>query len=218
MYRTEPREKVGVSKSLLQALSQSKEGERTSRSLITALEGTDMTETVSFEDQFKLPDLVLTDGGDRVSKQENELLKPPQWTVSKPWKYIRTHFDKEKIKLGAALQREEQRKWAEDVLQLKGNIEDEEEVEGDTRKEQMKKEWAERYARRMREREEEEEEKTEKIEDITEGRTQSKGDSKAKETKKPHGGKRKVEVMQQEVDEEEEEYDERPEESSRKRR
>ena len=217
MYRTELKEKVDISKSLLQAISQLKEGERTSRSLITALEGTHMTEAVLFEDQFKLPDLVSMEGGDQASKQEKELLKPPQQTVSKHQKYIHMHFNKEKIKIGAALQREEQRKWAEDALQLKGNIEEDEEVEGDTCKEQLKKERAERYTQRAREREEEEEE-TEKIEDITEGRTQSKGDSKTKETKKPHGGKKKTEVMQQEVDEEEEDYEERAEGSSRKRR
>ena len=84
MYRTEPKEKAGVSKSLLQALSQSKEDEMTSRSLIAALEGTAMGEAVSLEDQFKLPDLVLMEGGDQTSQQEKELLKPPQQPVSKP--------------------------------------------------------------------------------------------------------------------------------------
>ena len=78
MYRTEPREKASVSKSLLQALAQLKEDEMTSRSLITALEGTAMGEAVSFEDQFKLPDLVTTEGGDQTLQQEKELLKPPQ--------------------------------------------------------------------------------------------------------------------------------------------
>ena len=218
VYRTELKRKVGASKNLLQAISQSKEGERTSRSLIMALEGADMTEPVSFEDQFKLPDLVSTEGGDQVSEHEKELLKPPQWPVNKPRKYIHTHFDKEKIKLGAALQREEQRKWAEDALQSKENIKDDEGIEEDTHKEQMKKERAERYAQRVRERKEEEEDETEKIENITESGMQLKGEGKAKETKKPHGSKRKVETMQQEVDEEEEEYEERPEESSRKRR
>ena len=55
----EPKEKAGISKSLLQALAQSKEDEMTSRSLIVALEGTAMGEAVSFEDKFKLPDLVF---------------------------------------------------------------------------------------------------------------------------------------------------------------
>ena len=143
MYRTEPKEKAGVSKSLLQTLAQLKEDETTSRSLIVALEGTATGELVSFEDQFKLPDLVSMEGGDQTSQQEKEHLKPPQWPVSRPQKYICTHFNKEKIKIGAAIQREEQRKRAEDALQLRGDIEEDltqEEIEENIRKEQLKKE------------------------------------------------------------------------------
>ena len=143
MYRTEPKEKAGVSKGLRQALAQLKEDETTSRSLIAALEGTAMGEVASFEDQFKLPDLVLMEGGDQTSQQEKELLKPPQQPVSRPQKYIRTHFNKEKIKIGATVQREEQRKRAEDALQLRGNVEQDltqAEVEENTCKEQLKKE------------------------------------------------------------------------------
>ena len=139
----EPKEKAGVSKSLLQALSQSKEDEMTSRSLIAALEGTDMGEAVSFEDQFKLSHLVLTEGGDQISQCEKELLKPHQRPVSRPRKYICTHFNKEKIKIGAAIQREEQRKRAEDALQSRGDVEQDltqAEVEENTHKEQLKKE------------------------------------------------------------------------------
>ena len=47
---------------------------------------------------------------------------------------------------------------------------------------------------------------------------QSKGRRKAKEQKKPRGGKGKVEPVQQEIDEEEEEYEERAEGLPRKRR
>ena len=103
----------------------------------------DKGEAVSFEDQFKLLDLVLTEGGDQTSQQEKELLKPPQWPVSKPRKYICTYFNKEKIKIGATIQREEHRKKAEDVLQLKGNIKEDltqEELEENTHKEKLKKE------------------------------------------------------------------------------
>ena len=53
------------------------------------------------------------------------------------------HFNKEKIKIGATIQREEQRKRAKDALQLRGNIEEDltqEEVEENTHKEQLKKE------------------------------------------------------------------------------
>ena len=48
--------------------------------------------------------------------------------------------------------------------------------------------------------------------------TQVKGGSKAKEPKKPHGSKGKVEVVQEQIDEEEEEYEERAEGSLRKRK
>ena len=139
----EPKEKAGVSKGLLQALSQLKEDEMTSRSLIAALEGTDTGEAVYFKDQFKLPDPVLMEGGDQILQQEKELLKPPQRPVSRPQKYIRMHFNKEKIKIGVAIQREEQRKRAEDALQSKGDVEQDltqAEVKENTRKEQLKKE------------------------------------------------------------------------------
>ena len=67
VYRTEPKEQTGVSRSLLQALAQLKEDEMTSRSLIAALEGTATGESVSFKDQFKLPDLVSMEGGEQTS-------------------------------------------------------------------------------------------------------------------------------------------------------
>ena len=190
----------------------------TSRSLIATLEGTAMGEAAFFEDQFKLPDLVLAEGGDQTSQQEKELLKPPQRPVSRPQKYIHMHFNKEKIKIGAAIQREEQRKRAEDALQLRGDIDEnltQEEVGENTRKEQLKKERAERYAQRSREREKEE---MEKIEDIVKSRMQSKGSSKTKESKKPRGNKGKVEAVQEQLNEEEEEYEERAEGALRKRK
>ena len=99
VYRTELKEQAGVSRGLLQALAQLKEDETASRSLIVALEGTAMGESVSFEDQFKLPDLVSMEGGEQTLQQEKELLKPPQQPVSKPRKYICTHFNKEQIKI-----------------------------------------------------------------------------------------------------------------------
>ena len=111
------------------------------------MEGTATGESVSFEDQFKLPDLVSMEGGEQTSQQERDLLKPPQKPASKPQKYIRTHFNKEQIKIGATIQKEQQRKRAEDALQLKGDIEDkltQEEVEENICKEQLKKEQAER--------------------------------------------------------------------------
>ena len=140
--------------------------------------------------------------------------RPPQKPASKPQKYIRTHFNKERIKIGAAIWREQQRKRVEDALQLKGDIEDEltqKEVEENICKEQLKKERAERYAQRTREKEEEEEEETGRVEAIMESGTQLKGGNKPKEPKKPHRSKGKAELVQEQLDEEEEEYEERVE-------
>ena len=66
VYRTEPKEQAGVSRCLLQALAESKKDETASRSLVAALEGTAMGESLSFEDHFKLPDLVSTEGGEQM--------------------------------------------------------------------------------------------------------------------------------------------------------
>ena len=68
--------------------------------------------------------------------------------MSKPRKYFRTHFSKEQIKLGAALQREQQKKKAEDALQQGGEPElTQEEIDEKMCKEQVKQERAQRYAR-----------------------------------------------------------------------
>ena len=105
------------------------------------------------DDQFKLPDLVLSEAKKQTSsQQEQELLKPLPRPVSKPWKYFHTHFSKEQIKLGAALQREQQKKKAEDALQQEGELElMQEEIDERMRKEQAKQERVQRYARRMKE-------------------------------------------------------------------
>ena len=84
MYRTEQKDQPRVSKGLLQALVQSKQDEMASSSLIAALEGTTSRESAAFKDQFKLLDLVSTEGGEQISLQEKELLKPPQQPISKP--------------------------------------------------------------------------------------------------------------------------------------
>ena len=141
VYRTKLKEQTSVSKGLLQALVQLKEEEMARSSLIVALEGMTLGESVAFEDQFKLPDLVSMEGGEQMSLQEKKLLKPPQQPVSKPQKYICTKLNKEKIKIGAALQREQQRRRAEEVLQLEEDVElTQEEVEEKQHKEQRKKE------------------------------------------------------------------------------
>ena len=145
-YRTEQKDQAGVSKGLLQALVQSKKDEMASSSLIAALKGTTPRESADFEEQFKLLDLVSMEGGEQISLQEKELLKPLQQPISKPCKYIRTRFNKEQIKIGAALQREQQRKKAKEALQFKEDVDlAQEEVEEKQCKEQRKKERTERH-------------------------------------------------------------------------
>ena len=76
-----------------------------------------MVDSSATDDQFKLPDLVSSEVKEQTSSwQEQELLKPLLRPISKPHKYFYTHFSKEQIKLGAALQREQQKKKAEEAL------------------------------------------------------------------------------------------------------
>ena len=98
-------------------LAAGKEDEVASDSLIVALGGKSTTYSSAAEDQFKLPDFVSS----KVTKQtwswqEQELLKPVPRPVSKSRKYFHTLFSKEQIKLGAALQREQQKKKVEEAL------------------------------------------------------------------------------------------------------
>ena len=57
------------------------------------------------DEQFKLPDLVLpesTKEGEAELEEERELLKPLLKPAIKPRAYSCAHFNKEKIKIGAA--------------------------------------------------------------------------------------------------------------------
>ena len=71
------------------------------------------------DEQFKLPDLVseATKEGEERLEEEQELLKPLPKPLIKPKAYPRKWIDKEKIKLGAAIQREQQKQKAEELLQ-----------------------------------------------------------------------------------------------------
>ena len=126
-----------------------KEDEVASDSLIAALGGKSAVDLTATEDQFKLPDLVSSEAKEQTSsQQEQELLKPLPRPVSKTQKYFRTHFSKEQIKLGAALQREQQKKKVEDALQQEGELEPmQEEIDKRMCKEQAKQKQAQRYAR-----------------------------------------------------------------------
>ena len=163
------------------------------------------------------------------SQQEQELLKPLLRPISKPHKYFCTHFSKEQIKLGAALQREQQKKKAEEVLQQGSEIEPTpEEIDKMMRKEQAKQEWAQRYARRMKEKEQQENEAGDLDEQQKEGETGEIGDVIMEQTgsnkpsepkpKNPRRGKKRMEAAQEQLEEEDNEHEERTEESTRKRK
>ena len=110
MNRTTSEE--STSKSLLDIITSSKDEEQPRESLIAALGGKTAEETVVTDEQFKLPDLALPEGvkeGEEMLKEERELLKPLPKPSIKPRAYSHKRIDKEKIKLGAALQREHQR-------------------------------------------------------------------------------------------------------------
>ena len=231
MYRANPQEQGGVSRSLLDMLAAVKEDEAASDSLIVALGGKSAVDSTGTDDQFKLPDLVSSEAKEQMSsQQEQELLKPLSRPVSKPQKYFRTHFSKEQIKLGAALQREQQKKKTEDALQQGGEIEPtQEEIDERMCKEQAKQEQAQRYARQTKDKEEQQEDEASDLdEQRKEGKTGELRDLIVEQTasnkprepkpKNPRGGKKRTEAVPEQLEEEEEKYEERTEESTRKRK
>ena len=132
--------------------------------------------------------------------------------------------------MGAALQREQQKKKAEDALQQGGEVENaEEEINKKMRKEQAKQDQAQRYARQTKEKEKQQEDETSKLDkQRKEDETGELGDliveqmgsnkpSKQK-PKNPCRGKEKTEAVQEQIKEEEEEYKERTVEFTRKRK
>ena len=89
-----------------------------------AVLGGKMTKKPEMTDkQFTLPDLVAMKEGKEMLEEERELLKSlPKLSIqlrTYPCKWI----DKEKIKLGAAMQREQQKQRAEELLQQDIDIE-----------------------------------------------------------------------------------------------
>ena len=77
------------------------------------------------EDQFKLPDLVASEVQEDTLKKEKEVSIKPKQPVSKPRQYFQMHFDKQRIKQGAAIQRQQQMRKAEEALKLKDPQEEE---------------------------------------------------------------------------------------------
>ena len=145
-----------------------------------------------------------------MSHQEQELLKPLPKPIIKLRKYFRTHFSKEQIKLGAALQREQQKQREEDALQQQGEIElTQEEMDEMMRKEQAKQED---------EANDEEQQKEGETGETGEVITEQMASKKLCEPRpRNHRGSKKKEVSQEEAEEEEEEY-ERMEEATSKRK
>ena len=118
MNRTTSQE--GASKSLLDIIGSSKDEEQPIKSLIEALGGKTAEKT---DEQFTLPDLVATKEGEEMLKEERELLKPLLKPLIKPRAYPCKQIDKEKIKLGAAMQREQQKQRTEELLQQDIDVE-----------------------------------------------------------------------------------------------
>ena len=144
--------------------------------------------------------------------------------------YSHTHYDKAKIKLGLAIQHEQQRQRAEGLLQQDIELElTQEEMENMAQKEDARLRRAEWYERRMREKEEKEGKEEEEANDVLEdlvvqgGDVISAGSRRKTETsnpvkpKNPRGKKsRTEETIAEEVEEAEEE--EKLEEVMRKER
>ena len=86
-------------------------------------------------------------------------------------------------------------------------------------KEEAKQQRAQRYKRRMKEKEEKQEDETNKLENLVVEANKLTGSSKPKEPKmgNPRGGKKKQEMVGEELEEEEEDK-EKTEETTRKRK
>ena len=114
--------------------------------------------------------------------------------MTKPRTYFCTHYNKRQIKLGAALQREQQKKKAEDMLQQEVEPElTQEEIDEKTRKEEAKQQRVQRYERRMKEKEDQQEDETGELKDLVVTAKNLMGSSRPKEpkTRNPQGGKKR---------------------------
>ena len=88
--------------------------------MLAALGGRTTEEMVVMDEQFKLPDLGSSEAmkeREETLEEERELLKPLPKPSVKLRSYSRKWIDKEKIKLGAAIQWEQQRQKVEELLQ-----------------------------------------------------------------------------------------------------
>ena len=118
MNRTTPQ--ATASRSLLDVITSLRDEEQPSELLIAALGGKAGEGMAMMDEQFKLLDLASTElakEGETALEEEQELLKLLPKPTIKPRAYSYRCFDKEKIKLGAAIQHEQQRLKAEGLLQ-----------------------------------------------------------------------------------------------------
>ena len=150
LLRTAPQEKGGATKGLLDVLAASKDEDLASDSPIVALGGTSTGGPVVTDNQFKLLDLVSSEAKESqiLTQQERELLQPLPTPVVKPRAYFYTCYDKQQIKLGVALPREQEGKRVEDMLQQDPEPElTPQEIDEMTQKEEARQWRAERYER-----------------------------------------------------------------------
>ena len=219
-----------MSKGLLDIITSSKDESQPSQLLIAVLGGKTREETATTDEHFTLPDLVLpesTKEREAEVEEERDLLKPLLKPAIKPRAYSHTHFNKEKIKIGAAIQHEQQRQRAQGLLQQGVELElMQEEMEKKARKEDARQRRVEWYERRTREKEEKEEEEANNIledlvvqgDDVSSVRSSGIMETFSPvKPKNPRGKKsRTEETIAEEVEEDKEE--ERLEEVRRKRK
>ena len=139
-------------------------------------------------------------------------MKPLDQPKIKPNVYTWGQFDKSKIKLGAAIQCEQQKQKVERWLEQDVEVEKtQEELENIVRKEEAKLRWTERYEWRTKEKEGKEDmfevlvvESTSKSTADTAQSTENPGKVKLAKTKNPWGRKTKQEIeVVQEIKEQE---------------
>ena len=111
MCRANLQEQGGASRSLLDVLAAGKEDEAASDSLMAALGGKSTVHSSAADNQFKLPDLVSSEVKEQMAGTGT--VEAPAEIREQTSQILPYTLSKEQIKLGAALQREQQKKKAE---------------------------------------------------------------------------------------------------------
>ena len=84
----EQKERTAMSKGLLQALDGSKQGEKVSGSLLAAMGEPAREVSESVEEQFQLPDCVVSEVQEDTPRKEKELFIKLKQPASKPRQYF----------------------------------------------------------------------------------------------------------------------------------